>query len=700
MFHLHWKRIALPVLLVALLAGCFTDKIIRKEVVGGSPLEVSLSEKEDRISMKAVEAYAGGDRLFLKYKLGKLNCYAVGTWSGRDRLTATNFSPDTTVGSLILPLEQHSQKPWPDKPEGLPPIEVLSYIQWKRYLNKVIEMVSPEEKGQGTLLDVFYQEYFLYLNSEGIPATTLIQNKPANVRTRKVLTFNELLAIAFAYLEEFLQDEGVQGKQVVFNTGDAGLYAYPFVFADLKRRFILFAEVTPASTSAGFLFTRQDFQAATHIVGSHLAIVVRPVSALTRLTYMILDTSYDLLESGVDFFTWPVESGWENEPLLPLREGPGMDLEQWEKKLDELTGSKTSYGTMRYLIDGKEFFPRFIDVVTGARKSIHIRTYIFDNDDYAVKIADIVKTRSQDVDVKVLMDGFGTILATKVHPQTLPLGHEAPGSVRTYLEEDSKVKVRVQTNPWFTLDHSKLSVIDGQVAFLGGMNIGREYRYQRHDVMVEVRGPVVAMLQNEFDRAWAHASVFGDLAALAHRLVNKRQMPRKEGYPIRILYTRAAEPEIYSSQIEAIRRSQSYIFIENMYFTDDNIVEELIKARRRGVDVRVIIPLEGYMGPFDRNNILVANRMLASGVRVFVYPGMLHAKAAVYDGWACLGSANFDKASLKRNREINLATSHPEAVQQLLDRLFLNDFERSLELTERIPEKWSDRLAEILTDQL
>ena len=91
------------------------------------------------------------------------------------------------------------------------------------------------------------------------------------------------------------------------------------------------------------------------------------------------------------------------------------------------------------------------------------------------------------------------------------------------------------------------------------------------------------------------------------------------------------------------------------------------KLNRRGVDVRVVIPLVTDRGPITRNNALAANAMLEHGVRVFIYPGMSHVKAAVFDGWACLGSANWDRWSLSINNELNLATSHPPAVQELLD---------------------------------
>ena len=92
--------------------------------------------------------------------------------------------------------------------------------------------------------------------------------------------------------------------------------------------------------------------------------------------------------------------------------------------------------------------------------------------------------------------------------------------------------------------------------------------------------------------------------------------------------------------------------------------------------------------------------MLKNGIRVYSYPGMTHVKAAVYDGWACLGSANFDKLSLQVNQEINLGTSNPEAVQLLLDSVFIPDFKASTELHESIPMKWNHRIAELIVDEM
>jgi cardiolipin synthase len=78
----------------------------------------------------------------------------------------------------------------------------------------------------------------------------------------------------------------------------------------------------------------------------------------------------------------------------------------------------------------------------------------------------------------------------------------------------------------------------------------------------------------------------------------------------------------------------------------------------------------------------------------------LHVKAAVYDGWACLGSANFDKLSLQVNQEINLGTSHPAVVKNLMERLFYPDFTVSRELHDSLPLAARHHFAEFIADEL
>jgi cardiolipin synthase len=385
--------------------------------------------------------------------------------------------------------------------------------------------------------------------------------------------------------------------------------------------------------------------------------------------------------------------------IPPLSNDPGMHLDSWEARIDGLTGRGPSKGTIDYLIDGEEFFARFIDAVTSAERSIALRTYIFDNDDYAVRIGDLLKRRSNEgIDVRVLLDGLGTIVSTIEKQPTLPADYEGPRSVHRFLEEGSRVQVRQADNPWLTGDHVKTAIIDGKIAFTGGMNIAREYRFDWHDLMAELRGPIVDVLQFEFEKSWAHAGLLGDFAYILKRIGPKPDHADDVGHPVRALFTRPDDPEIFRVQRAAIRAARKYIYIENAYFTDDAMLYELAQARRRGVDVRVIMPLVTDRGPITRNNALAANAMLEHGIRVFIYPGMSHVKAAVFDGWACVGSANWDRWSFRINKELNIATSHPRAVAELERRLFDADFGASVELTEPFPERWTDYLLELVGD--
>ena len=92
--------------------------------------------------------------------------------------------------------------------------------------------------------------------------------------------------------------------------------------------------------------------------------------------------------------------------------------------------------------------------------------------------------------------------------------------------------------------------------------------------------------------------------------------------------------------------------------------------------------------------------MLEHGIRVYRFPGMSHIKAAIFDGWVCVGSANFDKLSLKINKELNLATSHPSVVAELLEDIFIPDLLVSREINKPLDLTMSARVAEVLVDEL
>ena len=384
---------------------------------------------------------------------------------------------------------------------------------------------------------------------------------------------------------------------------------------------------------------------------------------------------------------------------VPLHKTVGMDLARWEADLDRITSTRRTSGELSLLVDGEEFFTRLIATVAGARSSVKIRTYIFDNDDYALEVADLLKRRSADVSVRILMDGLGTLYGGMVDSESMPVGFAPPASINRYLKSGRAVKTRVLGNTLVAGDHTKSIIIDHSTAFVGGMNIGREYRFDWHDMMVELSGPVVKQIERDFDRTWRRNGLQGDLALLTgirRTAAIERKQPHAE--QLRLLYTRLHDAQIRRAHLHAIRRASHYIYVENAYFSDDAIRFELIRARRRGVDVRVILPSRGDSGPMDKSNVLAANSLLKHGVRVYISPGMSHVKAAIIDGWACFGSANLDRLSLKINKELNIATSSVSVVDELKERIFQKDFARSKELTEKLPSHWSYPVYELVAD--
>ncbi|MGD8349320.1 MAG: phosphatidylserine/phosphatidylglycerophosphate/cardiolipin synthase family protein [Gammaproteobacteria bacterium] len=426
--------------------------------------------------------------------------------------------------------------------------------------------------------------------------------------------------------------------------------------------------------------------------------VIRPVSTVKALYGLVIKSTGGFVERTViEQLRMP---SLEGDPLPPIGYSAPMDLDLWENELDRITSTTRTSGNLHFLVDGEEYFTRLTEAIEQSETSIDIRTYIYDNDDVALELANTLRQKSETVEVRILVDGLADLFATRLDSSSMPDDVILPSSISDYLTYESKIDYRKQSNPWFTGDHAKITVIDGSHAFLGGMNIGREYRYDWHDLMMEVDGPVVARLQYEFDKSWAKAGMLGDLGWLVTAINGYPHDQSQTGIPLRILTTSIHDSELYRAQVAAIRRAQNRIYIENAYFSDDKILFELARARRRGVDVRVILSSENDSGILSLSNQKAINTMLHHGIRVYSYPGMTHVKAAIYDGWACLGSANFDKLSLQINKEINLGFSDPETVEQLVQRVFYRDFAVASELRQPLPLGTRHHLAELVADEL
>ena len=395
-----------------------------------------------------------------------------------------------------------------------------------------------------------------------------------------------------------------------------------------------------------------------------------------------------------------------NSPIAPNRysalpDAPGSD--EFETMLDQLHLPPAEMGKLTCFVDGEKFFPELDRQIANAKESIRLQVYIFDNDDIGVRYAELLKRRASELQVQVLFDDLGSTLAQYTAPQTPgPKGFQPPENMGAYLRENSKLHLRRTLNPWLISDHTKLMVFDREIAFVGGMNVGREYYSEWHDLMVRIEGPIVRSLANEFDHAWTKAGPFGDFTFSAKTKSLPHPKPVAGAIPLRLLRTDPANGryEILDATLLAIRGARRRIWMETPYFAHDGIALAVEQAARRGVDVRLIIPSGENPNLMDAGNHSAARALIQAGANVYRYPKMTHLKAIICDDWANIGSANLDTLSMRINRELNLAFSDRAMIRTLERTVFQPGFRKSTRLTLKETEGLKNFLAEALADQL
>ncbi|HUS24173.1 MAG TPA: phospholipase D-like domain-containing protein [Candidatus Binatia bacterium] len=379
---------------------------------------------------------------------------------------------------------------------------------------------------------------------------------------------------------------------------------------------------------------------------------------------------------------------------------------------------------VQLLIDGPETHGAQLEAIRRARHSIHMTTYIITDDRIGHRYLKALGERARaGVKVRLMFDSIG--------------GQEAGAEFRQQLEAAGvELHEYAPANPlkdpevWRVThrNHRKLLIVDGRVAFTGGINISDEYLHSSHagsgsrssggflskgkgvahgswrDTHIRVEGPAVAEFQRVFLDMWKkeHGPIEDDahywpvLKERGHDLV---RVVAQNGNDLQGALLEPLLPSgggrkpkfaIYGSYMAAIGEAHERVWITQAYFVPNSeFMEALERAAKRGVDVRLLVA-----GQSDIGLILHASRrhyaeLLEAGVHIFEYHGpVLHAKTAVIDGvWSTVGSSNLDYRSFIHNDEANAIVLGEDFAADM-ERTFRDDLQRSQEID---PAAWKDR---------
>jgi cardiolipin synthase len=332
------------------------------------------------------------------------------------------------------------------------------------------------------------------------------------------------------------------------------------------------------------------------------------------------------------------------------------------------------------LNNGDEFYPSMLEAIRSARRSITIEAYIYWRGEIGLEFAEAIAERARaGVAVKLLLDTVGSATIGYEILDTLARG----GCQLAWF------------NPigWYTLDrfnyrtHRKSLIVDGWIGFTGGAGIADHWRGHAEDpehwrdIQVRVEGPGAVPLQSGFAQNWLRTT--GELVSGTDFFPPAVKAGSTEVHTILSSPPAGASPvrTLYYLSIASARRS---LLIANPYFVPDRVaIDALTAARRRGVDVQILVSgIRNDNWLARHNSVRLFGSLLEAGVSIYEYnQTMLHQKTMVVDGaWATIGTANFDNRSFAFNEESNVSFHDPELVAQLT-RIFDEDRQISDQVT-------------------
>jgi cardiolipin synthase A/B len=338
-------------------------------------------------------------------------------------------------------------------------------------------------------------------------------------------------------------------------------------------------------------------------------------------------------------------------------------------------------GTVTTYTFGQDLYADMLTAIDEAKSQILFETYIWKGDEVGERFKRALSAAAgRGVDVYVVYDGFANLVVS-------PLFKRFGPRLRVLEYPLYNASWRFFDLRRYGRDHRKILVIDDRVGFVGGYNIGSAYATEWRDTHVRITGPGIFDLKRAFADFWnlnrrpRHGNrplLLETVADWEPRIRVHRNVPRQWMFPIRSMY------------MEAINRASHHIWMTHAYFIpDDDMVDAIAQAARRGVDVRLLLPAVSNHVVADWLSRGFYGELLGAGVRIFRFKGaMVHAKTATIDGsWSTVGTANIDRLSMTGNYEVNVEFIDP-AMAAEMERIYQTDLSNSEELT---AETWAAR---------
>jgi cardiolipin synthase len=335
---------------------------------------------------------------------------------------------------------------------------------------------------------------------------------------------------------------------------------------------------------------------------------------------------------------------------------------------------------VRLLKDAGQNYPAWLEAIDAARRTIHFESYIIHDDETGNEFARVLMAKAQaGVRVRIIYDWLGALTKT---------------SRRFWRDlRKSGVEVRCFNPPglsspftWLSRDHRKMLAVDGQVAFVTGLCVGRAWVGDPvrglepwRDTGIALRGPAVADLEQAFASMWALAG-----SPIPSVELPVRESIRRAGdIAVRVIASMPGTAELYRLDQLIAAAARRTLWLTDAYFVGTTpYVQSLRAAARDGVDVRLLVPGASDIWVLRGLSRAGYRPLLEAGVRVYEWNGpMLHAKTAVADGrWARVGSTNLNLQSWIGNWELDVAVEDEGFAGQMED-MYLDDLDRATEIT-------------------